>query len=126
MYEWRSNRALVIPHGPILKFQLGSTNPNLPKGTSTRLAYLLFAIRGSAFPDFSKVNFKISHQVRNMGASTHAGIGEEQEEGSAPPPYSLVADGGLVAESGNVQGRSSDEDNDLSGGSDTRYRRRPN
>ncbi|KAF3019889.1 hypothetical protein E8E15_001620 [Penicillium rubens] len=39
-----------------------------------------------------------------MGASTHAGIGEEQEEGSAPPPYSLVADGGLVAESGNVQG----------------------
>jgi hypothetical protein len=61
-----------------------------------------------------------------MGASTHLGIGEEQVEGSAPPPYSLVEDGGLVAESGNVQGRSSDEDNDLSAHSDTCYRGRPN
>ncbi|CAG7940237.1 unnamed protein product [Penicillium nalgiovense] len=39
-----------------------------------------------------------------MGASAHPGIGEEQVEGPTPPPYSLVEDGGLVAESGNVQG----------------------
>ncbi|CAG8909924.1 unnamed protein product [Penicillium egyptiacum] len=40
----------------------------------------------------------------NMGASTHSGTGSEQVDESGPPPYSLVADGGLVAESGNVQG----------------------
>lgn len=61
-----------------------------------------------------------------MGASAHPGIGEEQVEGPTPPPYSLVEDGGLVAESGNVQGRSSYEDNGWSARSNTRYRGRPN
>ncbi|KAJ5193384.1 hypothetical protein N7449_009526 [Penicillium cf. viridicatum] len=39
-----------------------------------------------------------------MGSSTHPGTGKEQAEESAPPAYSLVDDGGLVAETGNVQG----------------------
>ncbi|KAJ5511214.1 UDP-glucuronosyl/UDP-glucosyltransferase [Penicillium expansum] len=39
-----------------------------------------------------------------MGSSKTTGPGKDQAEESAPPPYSLVADGGLVAESGNVQG----------------------
>lgn len=39
-----------------------------------------------------------------MGSSTNYGTGQEQAEESAPPVYSLVDDGGLVAESGNVQG----------------------
>ncbi|KAJ5520951.1 UDP-glucuronosyl/UDP-glucosyltransferase [Penicillium fimorum] len=39
-----------------------------------------------------------------MRASTLSRTGKERAEESAPPPYSLVADGGLVAESGNVQG----------------------
>lgn len=38
-----------------------------------------------------------------MGSSTDSGAGKEQAEES-PPVYSLVDDGGLVAESGNVQG----------------------
>ncbi|KAJ5395019.1 uncharacterized protein N7487_009322 [Penicillium crustosum] len=37
-----------------------------------------------------------------MGSSTDSGAGKEQAEES-PPVYSLVDDGGLVAESGNVQ-----------------------
>lgn len=39
-----------------------------------------------------------------MGSSTNYESGQEQAEESAPPVYSLVDDGGLVAESGNVQG----------------------
>lgn len=43
--------------------------------------------------------------VRNMGASTQPEVRKDQTEEMAPPPYSLLADGGLVAELGNVQGR---------------------
>ncbi|KAJ5971403.1 UDP-glucuronosyl/UDP-glucosyltransferase [Penicillium vulpinum] len=39
-----------------------------------------------------------------MRTSKIFGTGKEEAEESTPPPYSLVADGGLVAESGNVQG----------------------
>lgn len=59
-----------------------------------------------------------------MGSSTNFGTGKEQEE-SAPPTYSLVDDSGLVAELGNVQGRSSHDDDDLSAHYNTCYRGRP-
>lgn len=42
--------------------------------------------------------------VENMGAPSQPETRKEQTEERAPPPYSLLADGGLVAESGNVQG----------------------
>lgn len=48
-----------------------------------------------------------------MGAPTQSGTGKEQAEEPAPPPYSLVADGGLVAESGNVQGMAIVVSNDV-------------
>jgi hypothetical protein len=49
-----------------------------------------------------------------MGASTQLGTGNEQAEESGPPPYSLVDDGGgLVAESGNVQGMAIVVSNDV-------------
>ncbi|KUM63505.1 hypothetical protein ACN42_g3592 [Penicillium freii] len=60
----------------------------------------------------------------NMGSSTNSGTGKEQAEESAPPTYSLVDDSGLVAELGNVQGRSSPDDDDLSAHYNTCYRRR--
>ena len=41
-----------------------------------------------------------------MGSTTDSGAGKEDTESAAPPPYSLVADNGLIEESGNVQGMS--------------------